>query len=193
MNRYFSWQICVVASPTPWPQSSRASILFMTIPYTRSGKFGNTVWQRARYGQICYPAFIPFNPRSPAQCVVRGNLGAVSARWRTLTQDQRHVWIAVASTKKSRPRLGCGPLTGFNYFVKINVALANRGQPQLDLPPEYLQSPLGARTFLSASTARRPHTIPPGQPAHWSLARCPLQVPGPCASPNLTSSSAFSI
>ena len=98
--------------------------LIMTMPYTKSGKCGNWVWQRARYGQICYPAFIPFNPNTPAQCVVRGNFGAVSKRWRTLTEDQRHVWIAVASTKKSRPRLGCGPLTGFNYFVKTAKPLA---------------------------------------------------------------------
>ena len=113
----------------------------MKLPYTKSGKCGHLVWQRNGYGQICYPAFIPFNPRSPRQCAVRANFGAVSKRWRTLTEDQRHVWIAVASTKKSRPRLGCGPLTGFNYFVKINVALANRGQLQVDLPPEYFQSP----------------------------------------------------
>jgi hypothetical protein len=151
----------------------------MTIPYTRSGKFGNTVWQRARYGQISYPAFIPFNPRSPAQCVVRGTFGAVSARWRTLTPDQRDIWIAVARTKKSRYRLGCGPLTGFNYFVKINVALANRGKPQVDLPPEYFQSaperghscplqpPIGPTLFLQANQliggwhdARRKFTAP---------------------------------
>jgi hypothetical protein len=129
----------------------------MRVPYTKSGKCGDTVWQRARYGQICYPAFIPFNPRSPAQCVVRGNLGAVSKRWRTLTQDQRGVWIAVASTKKSRPRLGCGPLTGFNYFVKINVALANRGQPQVDLPPEYPQfHQLAVSGFFDTSRFNHP-------------------------------------
>jgi hypothetical protein len=133
----------------------------MRVPYTKSGKCGDTVWQRARYGQICYPAFIPFNPRSPAQCVVRGNLGAVSKRWRTLTQDQRGVWIAVASTKKSRPRLGCGPLTGFNYFVKINVALANRGQPQVDLPPEYPQfHQLAVSGFFDTSRFNHPPVGP---------------------------------
>jgi hypothetical protein len=133
----------------------------MTIPYTRSGKFGNTVWQRARYGQICYPAFIPFNSNTPAQLTVRGTFGAVSARWRTLTEDQRHVWIAVASTKKSRPRLGCGPLTGFNFFVKINVALANRGQPQVDLPPGYPRLPqLAVSGLYDASTFDQPSVGP---------------------------------
>ncbi len=109
----------------------------METPCTKSGKCGHIVWQRARYGQISYPAFIPFNPRTPAQVAVRENFGAVSARWRTLTQDQRDAWIAVAGTRKSKPRLRqSGPLTGFNLFVKTNVALANRGMAQIDLPLE---------------------------------------------------------
>ena len=92
----------------------------------RSGKRGNTVWQRNRYGQYSYPAFIPYNPRTPAQVAVRE------------TEDQRIIWCAVARTKKSKPRLcQCGPLTGFLLFVKVNVAFANRGIAQVDLPPGY--------------------------------------------------------
>jgi len=107
----------------------------------RSGKRGNMVWQRNRYGQYSYPAFVPFNARSPAQVAVRGVFGAVSSRWRTLAEDQRVVWCAVARRKKSKPRLRqCGPLTGFLLFVKINVALANRGLAQVDLPPEASQA-----------------------------------------------------
>ena len=111
--------------------------LFRATPYTQSGKLGGIVYQRNRYGQICYPAFIPFNPNTPAQVAVRLIFAAVSKRWGTLTQDQRDAWIAVARTKKSRNRLGCGPLTGFNFFVKINVGLANLGKAQVDLPPGY--------------------------------------------------------
>ena len=107
----------------------------------RSGKRGDMVWQSNRYGQYCYRAFIPFNPRTPAQIAVREVFGAVSARWRTLTEEQRVVWCAVAKHKKSKPRLRqCGPLTGFLLFVKINVAMANRGLPQVELPPEASQA-----------------------------------------------------
>jgi len=107
----------------------------------RSGKRGNMVWQRNRYGQYCYPAFSPFNPRTPAQVAVRGVFAAVSARWRTLTEEQRLLWCAIAKRKMSRPRL-CqrGKLTGFLYFMKINVALANRGLAQVDVPPEYSEA-----------------------------------------------------
>jgi hypothetical protein len=107
-----------------------------------SGKRGDRVWQRNRYCQYSYPAFIPFNPRTPAQVAVRGTFGAVSARWRKLAEDQRLVWCKVARTKKSKPRLcQCGPLTGFLLFVKVNVPLANRGLAQLDLPPGYGPGP----------------------------------------------------
>jgi hypothetical protein len=54
---------------------------------------------------------------------------------------------------KSRPRLGCGPLTGFNLFVKINVRLANRRRPQVDLPPPSLTRP-SARKGTEASAVR---------------------------------------
>jgi hypothetical protein len=108
-----------------------------TFDIPKSGKCGDRVWQRNRYCQYSYPAFVPFNPRSPAQVGVRGHFSAVSKRWRTLTQEQRDVWIAVASTMKTKPRLEqCGVLTGCQLFVKVNVALVNRGKPQVDLPME---------------------------------------------------------
>ncbi len=145
------------------------------------------VWQRNRYGQYSYPAFIPFNPRTPAQVAVRGTFGAVSKRWRTLTEDQRIIWCAVAKTKKSKVRLlQCGPLSGFLYFVKVNVALANRGIAQVDLPPGYDlcsrptapnffdairfdQSPVGPVLFLRAHQflagwQERPQDCLAGQP-----------------------------
>ncbi len=115
----------------------------------KSGKCGGTVWQRNRYGQYSYPAFIPFNPRTPAQVAVRGAFGAVSARWRALSEDQRIIWCVLAKTKKSKPRLlQCGPLTGFLLFMKVNVPLVDRGLPQVDLPIEYPRGPQPAVSRL---------------------------------------------
>ena len=114
----------------------------MRMPCTKSGKCGNLVWQNARYGMICYKAFVPFNPRTPPQQAARARFAAVSQRWRTLAEAQHLAWIARASTIMSRPRLSqCGPLTGCQLFVKVNVARVHRGQPQVDLPPAYLGQP----------------------------------------------------
>ena len=120
----------------------------------RSGKRGDRVWQSNRYGQYSYPAFVPFNPRTPAQVAVREVFAAVSARWRTLSEAQRVVWCAVARHKKSRVRLRqCGSLSGFLYFVKVNVALANRGVAQVDLPPEHWEA--AERRVLSLNYSGR--------------------------------------
>ena len=128
----------------------------MKVTYTKSVKCGNVVWQCVRYGQICYAAFIPFNPRTPAQVTVRGNFAEVSKRWRTLTQEQRDVWIAIARTQWSKPRLfQRGRLTGCQFFVKTNVAPANQGKPQLDLPQGYARSrkpPVGPSFFILHSS-----------------------------------------
>jgi hypothetical protein len=127
----------------------------------KSGKCRDRVWQSNRYCQYSYPAFVPFNPRTPAQVAAREVFGAVSARWRTLTEEQRVIWCAVAKHKKSRPRLRqCGPLTGFLYFVKINVALAYRGLAQVDLPPEH--SEVAQRVVLSLNYTGRFDQLPVG-------------------------------
>ena len=131
----------------------------MKQPCTKSGKCGHLVWQRNRYGQICYPAFIPANPRTPAQIAIRGIFGAVSKRWRRLTEAQRLAWIAVAATILSKPRLGqSGPLTGLQLFVKVNVYLAYRGLPQVDLPPLIFRCT--QRAVPSPDDPRRSRQVP---------------------------------
>ena len=108
----------------------------MAEPYTRCGKRGDTVWQRNRYGQISYKFFVPANPRSPAQQVVRGNFKTASTHWREIAEEQRQYWCRDAQDQKSRRRLGQRlRLKGFYYYMRINVKLLNRGQPMMDLPP----------------------------------------------------------
>ena len=108
----------------------------MKEPYTKAGKRGNVVYQRARYGQISYPYHVPANPRTPAQRAIRGVFGAVSARWRTLTEAQRRLWCDAGKTRKTRRRLGQQwPMPGYNYYVQVNVARARRGLPPVDVPP----------------------------------------------------------
>jgi hypothetical protein len=155
-----------------------------------AGKRGDRVWQRNRYCQYSYPAFIPFNPRTPTQVAVRGVFGAVSARWRTLTEEQRLVWCAAAKRKKSRVRLRqCGPLSGFLYFVKINVALAYRGLAQVDLPPEHCEA--AQRIVISLNYSGRFEQLPIGPALFlrtnrlirgWHIAARQLTVSAPAPS-----------
>jgi hypothetical protein len=114
----------------------------MKVPYTKCGKCGDQVFQRARYGLICYQLFVPANPRSYRQRFVRKNWLLVAMGWRLLTQEERLAWHLRAKSKKTRRRLGQSwPLPGFNYYMRENMLLANRGQPQLARPPVESRQP----------------------------------------------------
>jgi len=111
----------------------------MKVPYTMSGKFDGLVYQNTRHGQVCYKAFVPHDPNTLAQQRVRQNFGGVGKRWSTLSEWHRRLWDTEAARHLTRYRLGCGPMTGWNYWHKINVPRVNRGLRPMDLPPEYLQ------------------------------------------------------
>jgi hypothetical protein len=118
----------------------------------KSGKCRGIVWQRGRYGQFSHALVIPANPRTSAQVAVRGIWKAVNDRWPRLTQGQRDVWDAAAKHKRSKTRLRQnGPLTGYLLFMKINVALAYWGKPQVDLPPKQPRFPQLAVSSLSVT------------------------------------------
>jgi len=95
----------------------------------------------------------------------------------------------------------CGPLSGFLYFVKVNVALANRGLAQVDVPPEcsqaserivaslqytgkFDQPPVGPTLFLRAKQPWPGGTMSAGS---WRPVRCPQAADprqlNPCCRP----------
>ncbi len=69
-------------------------------------------------------------------CFVRHSFGTVAASWSLLSEEQRQAWCHRGKSKQTRRRLGKRwPLPGYNYYMRVNVVLANRGQPLLVLPP----------------------------------------------------------
>ena len=121
----------------------------------QSGKRGLNVTQKSPFGQISRTLAIPENPRTDAQMSVRVNLGRVAARWRKLTEPQRIEWMEAASAVKSNSRLGqSGALSGFQLFAKINCALAQFGQDQVDTPPLRPEFPdLAPQNLVITNTA----------------------------------------
>ena len=116
------------------------------------GKCGIVVKQRARHGIISYPAFIPINPKTPAQRAVREIWRAENARWPELTEDGHLSWCAVAETLKSKPHCGQqGNLTGYLLFMKISVARGYWGLPPVDFPPASPRFPELAVSSLSVT------------------------------------------
>ncbi len=146
----------------------------MKKPYTKSGKCGNKVYQRARHGQISYAYYIPANPRTPDQVEVRGDFGAFAARWRRLTQDQRNAWKTLTRTQRSRYRLGSGPLSGFSVYMRVNIERAYWGMPPADLPPPRPKWPLlGVSGFSIPNVAGTIKLLLKcsGDPGNWTVLR----------------------
>ncbi len=122
----------------------------MKVPYTMCGKRGDWVYQRNRYGQICYPWHAPRNPRSPRQQFCRKMFGLTAVSWHLLDEAQRLAWLLRAKSKKSRRRLGQSwPLPGFNYYMRENVSRVLRGEPALAVPPVETREPRPALPLLT--------------------------------------------
>ena len=120
----------------------------------QSGKRGLNVSQDGQFGQISRATGRVANPRTPSQMTVRDNLSHVSARWRALEEIQRAAWMAAAKDTMSNPRLNqSGSLSGFQLFTKINCALAQFGQEQVDAPPAQPQFPTLAPQNLVIANA----------------------------------------
>jgi hypothetical protein len=138
-----------------------------------SGKQGTTVTYDTPYGQAERERRVPANPRTNAQVRARTSLGRSSARWRTLTDQQRVVWINGGRQVKSEPRLGqSGHLTGCQFFNKINCTLALAGEPPTDVPTErpiFSANPVGALSITNDGGDIALELSVPRTPAHYVL------------------------
>ena len=131
-----------------------------------------------RYGQTERQYVKPRDPKTQAQITIRSNLARVSARWRTLTEEQRRAWTLGAQDAHTRPRLGKSfRLTGCQLFIKINCARAALGLDQFDDPPklpEFDPNPVGE---LSITNTRGAITLKLSVPARQPSTRVPSAAP----------------
>ena len=104
----------------------------------KSGRQGDVVFVKGRYGNVVRTFVPPSNPRTADQQSHRRNVLAVSRRWRTLSVEQHGTWRVLAANtyfvndKGKRVRLNC-----FKLFVSLNTRRADLGLPQFDVaPPE---------------------------------------------------------
>jgi len=133
-----------------------------------SGKLGGIVASHNRGGQYFRKHSIPTQPRTPAQKLVRNQLQAFSAAFKSLTLSQIQGWNALALTVTLKSKLGSTyHPTGQQLFVSCNKHLANVGiTVQLSNAPAIPSIP-GLTTF-TATPVGSGSTV-----TSWGLATTP--------------------
>ena len=115
-----------------------------------SGKMGGIVASHNRGGQYFRKHSVPTQPRTAAQKLVRNQLQAFSAAFKSLTASQVQGWNALALTVTLKSKLGTTyHPTGQQLFVSCNKHLANVNiTTQLSNPPAIPSIP-GLTTFTA--------------------------------------------
>jgi hypothetical protein len=102
----------------------------------KRGRKGSVIYSETRHGKVARQYVQPRNPRTAEQQAHRSNFRAVTARWQTLTQEQRLAWCVAAAGRYFLNEEGRQVrLNGQNLFVRLNTRRADLGLPQFDLPP----------------------------------------------------------
>ncbi len=102
----------------------------------KSGRKDDVVYFKGRTGLVVRQYVRPRDARTPYQLQHRENFAAVCRRWRTLTADQRAAWRTRAGNHYFATETGRRVrLNGYQFFVRTNLARADLGLPQFELPP----------------------------------------------------------
>jgi len=119
------------------------------------GSIAGTTFARNRFGAYARNRTKPVNPNSSRQVTARNNLSSVVQAWYdVLTAVQRANWATYAAAVPWINALGESQyLTGFNMFVRSNLAVVGAGLTRIDAAPSTLSMPNSDPTFAVVATA----------------------------------------
>lgn len=112
------------------------------------GSIGGNCFTRTKAGVAIRNKVKPNNPASPAQMAQREAFTRISKMWRTLTEDERLAWTALAEL--SRNRGVCGniiAMTGHQGFMQMNLNRFAMGQDPVTSPDDVQNSTFRADFF----------------------------------------------
>jgi len=115
-----------------------------------SGSIGAQVHSHNRYGQYIRARTTPVNPQSSRQTTIRAIMAFFSQAWSNiLTQAQRNAWEVYAAAITRQNALGAQiKLTGFNHYIRCNLARAQGALVAVIDSPTVLTLPPGDPTFV---------------------------------------------
>jgi hypothetical protein len=122
-------------------------------------KTGGAVHTKTRFGSMVRRKVSPVQPRSNFQMAVRATLSALAKVWSDSTMDaNRDAWIALANNTPTKDVFGQSQrLTGMQFFVKLNAALAAIGLATVKPAPATLV--VGYPGSLTLSAVAGTHTL----------------------------------
>lgn len=126
-----------------------AKIQFAGIGGAVSGTINGVVYSHNRFGPYTRDWKMPVNPQSARQETIRQLMQSLTTRWsQTLTQLQRDEWDTYAENITVLDVFG-NPihLTGFNHFLRSNIARLQDGAAVVDDGPSIFELPEADPTF----------------------------------------------
>lgn len=97
------------------------------------GKLNGSVASKNRYGQYLRNKITPVNPQTNHQMAVRGQFGALSSQWSSLTQKQRDSWKTAGEDSPETNIFGDTVILQPNvFFIKRNMLLTTAGLPVIE-------------------------------------------------------------
>lgn len=125
-----------------------------------SGSVGGQTFARNRYGNYVRTKTKPVNPSSDRQQYVRNLVSSMVEHWGSiLTQDQRDAWNTYANAIDWLNKLGeTITLSGFNHFIRSNVARVQAGGSVIADGPTELTLP-GTDSLFEASLSEASQEI----------------------------------
>jgi len=115
-----------------------------------SGSIAGVTHARNRFGNYIRPRTKPVNPRSNRQSTVRNIVKMLTAYWSTaaMSDTERGAWATYAAAIPFKNRLGENMyITGFNHFIRSNIARITAGSTLIESGPSTLSLPGGDDTI----------------------------------------------
>jgi len=119
-----------------------------------SGKAGNNVASRNRFGSYIRIRVNGTNPNTALQQAARTSLATYSAGYRALTQAQRDGWTALGAQITRTDSLGqTYTLTGLQAYVSVNRNLVTIGGAAVTTAPSITGIPASLLSVTVTATA----------------------------------------
>jgi len=138
-----------------------------------SGSIAGNTHARNRFGNYIRARTKPVNPNTARQQVIRGLMSTLTTHWaQTLTAAQRTAWNLYASSVSMKNKLGeAVNLTGFNHYLRSNIAIVQAGGTRVDAGPTTFELPTKDPTFaVTISEAAQLLSITFDDAAAWAAA-----------------------